>query len=316
MQRNLSLDILKFGLAIMIIALHTRFLYDVNQDLSYFLLNGIFRVAVPIFFVINGYYFVRALSAPLSWFKRGIILYLIWMLIYSYYWLHPSSENFIWISKAIKNLLVGYVHLWYLASMVGAALMLYCLRNLSSTLLLALSLCLYLLGVTIQYIANYHVFNGSPLDALFNTYWIYRSTLFFAFPFFCFGYLIAKHQVHKKINPSIVMLAVAIGCMLLVGESYINLHNTAKPEEFDLMYMLLPLCPLVFILFLNFDIKGNSKSIALYSTSIYLVHLLVLVQLEALTQLQGSMLTLATLVISIAISFVLVAVNRRVKYLL
>ncbi len=316
MQRNLSIDILKFGLAIMVVAIHAGFLSEVSQQLCYVLINGVFRIAVPIFFVINGYYFAKVLSSPSAWLKRGLILYLLWMLIYSYYWFNPSEINVYFLAKIVKTLLVGYEHLWYIASMLGAAVILYYLRNLSPRLLLVIALVLYVVGTAFQYLGNYHFFKGSPLDTLFNTLWVYRSSVLFAFPFFCIGYLIARYQVHKKIKPAQLAVGVAVGLILLASESYINFNSMVKREGFDMLFSLLLVCPLVFMLFLSFNIEGKSKNIAFYSTAIYLVHFFIITQLKALTQLHGSMLTLAAIIISLAISFVLIMVNQRVKYLL
>jgi len=89
-----------------------------------------------------------------------------------------------------------------------------------------------------------------------------------------------------------------------------------KREGFDMLFSLLLVCPLIFMLFLGFNMPGHNKNIAFYSTSIYLVHFFIIIQLKALTQLHGSLLTLAAIIISLAISFVLVTLNQRVKYLL
>ncbi|MES2824862.1 MAG: acyltransferase [Pseudomonadota bacterium] len=316
MQRNLSIDLLKFGLAILVVAIHTGFLGDVSQQLCYILISGIFRIAVPIFFVINGYYFAKVLSSPSAWLKRGLILYLVWMLIYSYYWFNPSGINAYSLLKIVKTLLVGYEHLWYIASMLGAAVLLYYLRNLSSTLLLVLAVVFYIAGTMFQYLGNYHVFKGSSLDVFFNTLWIYRSPVLFAFPFFCIGYLIAKYQVQQKIKPLYLAIGVGVGLILVASESYINFTSMVKREGFDMLFSLLLVCPLVFMLFLGFNVPGKSKNIAFYSTAIYLVHFLIIIQLKALTELHHSILTLAAIVISLAVSFVLVMINQRVKYLL
>lgn len=300
----------------MVIAIHTLFLSDLSEELSYITINGIFRVAVPIFFMVNGYYFTRFLQSPFPWLKRGLILYLVWMLIYSYYWFLPSGTDLSSLVQTAKAIVVGYEHLWYVASMLGAAIMLYCLRRLPSRRLLALAIGLYLLGTSIQYLGNYHFFKGAILDRLCNALWLYRSTFLLAFPFFCIGHLIGKYQLNTKIKPSHLTIGLGIGLLLVAAESYINLHLMAKREGFDMLFSLLLVCPLAFIFFLDLNIKGNNKNLAIYSTAIYLVHFFVILQLKSLTQLHGSMLTLATILISIAIAFVLVRINHRVKYLL
>lgn len=59
MQRNLSLDFLKIVLSFFVVGLHCSFLIDVNTDAYFATVRGIFRLAVPIFLIISGYYFLR-----------------------------------------------------------------------------------------------------------------------------------------------------------------------------------------------------------------------------------------------------------------
>lgn len=51
MNRNFSLDILKLFMAFMVVGLHAGFLGDFTSLGEYLSVNGIFRIAVPIFLV-------------------------------------------------------------------------------------------------------------------------------------------------------------------------------------------------------------------------------------------------------------------------
>ena len=68
-MRNLSLDYLKVFLAVCVVFLHGGWLYDINELVGYLHVNGLFRIAVPLFFIINGYYFYNISS--LSSFIRS-----------------------------------------------------------------------------------------------------------------------------------------------------------------------------------------------------------------------------------------------------
>lgn len=57
--RNNSIDIFRMFCAITIVMIHTKFLYDVNFDLGYFFRHVASRVAVPFFFCIMGYYYIK-----------------------------------------------------------------------------------------------------------------------------------------------------------------------------------------------------------------------------------------------------------------
>ena len=56
-MRNLSLDILKIIMAFFVVFLHMHLFKEVYPSLSYVLVNGLFRLGVPTFLIISGYYF-------------------------------------------------------------------------------------------------------------------------------------------------------------------------------------------------------------------------------------------------------------------
>ena len=55
--RNSSIDMPKISMSFMIIGIYSGFLGDQSSLAEHLFVNGIFRTAVPIFFIINGFYF-------------------------------------------------------------------------------------------------------------------------------------------------------------------------------------------------------------------------------------------------------------------
>lgn len=49
LTRNISLDVLKLTMAFMVLGLHAGFLSDYSKSGEFLFVNGIFRIAVPIF---------------------------------------------------------------------------------------------------------------------------------------------------------------------------------------------------------------------------------------------------------------------------
>ncbi len=97
LNRNVSLDILRFSMALSVVGLHAGFLADLTPLGSCLTVNGIFRIAVPVFLLINGFYFYPVLIKGKSadWLKRVLYLYVFWMLFshgvgqnnpYNYFW--------------------------------------------------------------------------------------------------------------------------------------------------------------------------------------------------------------------------------------
>lgn len=317
MNRSLSVDILKILLACLVVGIHSGFLEDFSTLARYLTAGGVFRIAVPIFFVINGFYFFSVPQDRIAtWFKRVLLLYLFWTLFYIGYWFRMETVNLFEIARVIKTLLVGHEHLWYLPAMMGAAAVLLVVKKFSTQLLLATALFLFAIGLSIQYLGNYHVFSDSRIDKLLNVLWLYRNFLFFAFPFFTFGYLLRRTEIYKQLSLQLVTTLAIGGLLLLLLEVYLDFKLQPALEGFDIFLFLILACPLVFILALKFEIKGDSKTLALYSTGIYFIHPLFISLISARVDLGGTLLTFVVIGLSTAASWLLIKINSKVKFIL
>lgn len=302
-------------MAAMVVGLHTRFLSDVGDFANYITVNGIFRIAVPTFLIISGFYFypVMIKNNQSAWFKRVLILYFVWMFFYSYFWLSMPEFS---LARLLFEFVVGYYHLWYIAGMIGAALILVVARKANEKFLILMVIMTFSIGVTIQYTGNYHVFSGTILDQVFNQDWSHRNAALFSFPFFCLGFLINKHSLHRNFSITVAALLTIAGMTLLVGESYLNFTQPGRGGEFDNYASLILACPALFILVANLNVSGSSKNLALYSTAIYLIHVLIIKSIGKVTHLDGSLLTLSVLAASVIASYFLVEANRKLKVIL
>ena len=137
-SRNFSLDLLKIILSIFIILLHCRFFIEYNLGASYLATEGLFRIAVPLFFLINGYFFYYTIKHKglKKWLIRVISLYIIWMLLYSPLWFSLH------IKSIINNIIIGYHHLWYIKALCLCGVVLFFIRKMNKRYILILSLVL------------------------------------------------------------------------------------------------------------------------------------------------------------------------------
>lgn len=318
MTRNIALDILKVLLAIMVVGIHTFFLRDINSLAEYLTVNGIFRMAVPIFFLTSGFYFYQALAGDTHarWLKRVLMLYAFWMLFYSYFWFRPTA----WSPEELRRLLLivflGYYHLWYVAGVIGAALMMTFMRDWRWPWVTALVILAYGVGTVLQYTVSYRLSNDPAVDRFLADSWTHRNFLFSAFPFFCMGYFINKFDLHRKITLGIAMTAACIGLISLLAESWTNFHNLANDTGFDNMASLILVCPAIFICTLKMNIQGGSKNLSLYSAGIYFVHIFFLLACLRLFDMDGTRLTFLILGLSLIASFFLIKINKRLKVIL
>ena len=314
MHRNIALDILRLIMAFMVIGIHARFLADVSPLGEYLTVNGLFRIAVPVFLMINGFYFLPVLSKNnhRKWLKRIFILYVIWMLFYAYAWLDVPDLSFESLMKIAHRILFGYLHLWYIAGLIGATVLFLFMRRFSPAVILISILLTFATGVFIEYSGNYQLFQNSAVSPIFEYDWIHRNFLFVSYPFFALGYMINKYSLYKRISMDIIVVLSLIGLGALLGEAYINFHH---PDSDNLVTVIL-LTPALFILFLKIDIAGHSKKIALYASSIYFIHIFFLGFLFKYTEIKGTLLTLVVFILSAIASFFVIKINNRFKFIL
>ena len=171
MKRNISLDILKLLLVLLVLVTHC-IPNDTLTVFSYLSKQGLFRIAVPIFLIINGYYFYNIIENKgfYKWFKKILILYTIWMIFYSYFWFYIPELSPKEIAKLFHKIITGYYHLWYISGLFFAACMLIAVRNSSLRFIVfSISVC-YLAGCAIQYLGNYQYFEGNVLSKTFRNH--------------------------------------------------------------------------------------------------------------------------------------------------
>lgn len=305
MGRNLSIDVLKIVLAFFVVFLHMNFLRDSYPVLGFVLVNGLFRIAVPVFLVITGYYFFH-IDQPKKlkkWLFRTLLLYAIWMAVYFSYW--KDSK------QIVLTVIFGYHHLWYLIGTFFSGIILYLLRNQNSGLLIITAMFLFLLGYAVQVLGNMHYFKDGK-DPVLNMYLLYRNFLFVCFPFLTAGFLINRHQIDiSKYKHSFLWVLLSVLCVF--AESFFN-YREISSESTDVLFSLSFACPLIFLYCQSIYIKTTSKILANLSTAIYVVHPLIM-KSDFYTEIK-SFKILIFLMILIPLSFGLVYLNRKLKYLL
>lgn len=311
MQRNLSIDILKMLLAICVVFLHTHIFYDVSTLLGHSLVQGLFRLAVPIFLVITGYYFfyINNFQKYKKWLKRIFILYTVWMLFYlPFWWTKNLSYNF----TVLYN---GYFILWYIISVLLGGSLLYACRNMQDKLLFLLSSILFFTGVLLQQMGNLHFFHGQ-IDFELNQYTTHRNFLFVSFPLLTLGWLLNKYKdrIAQKFQVRLWHVLVAIG--LVLTESLGNYFLISKQQSLDQMFSLFIAAPVIFLYLLNKNIPGTHKQIANLSTAIFLIHPFFLYHFKNDFIGKQTMLSFIVLSCSVLSGLILVQINKKVKYLL
>lgn len=323
MERNLLLDLLKLLLAFMVVGIHAEFLIEVSKIGSYLLTQGIFRIAVPLFLIINGYFFYKIIFTGIKkWLLRLFILYMFWMFFYSYAWysIDINQSFMINVFHIVKKVLVGYHHLWYIPATIGAGILLYFLRHLSDKSLIFIGSILYIMGMTIQYTGSYHYFENIFIDGTFNKLHIYRNFLFMGFPFFLVGYLVAKKNIKEMYNIPTLLFLILLGFVLLLFEANYNFQNlqmnNTEIKPFDLLFSLLFICTFIFLLILKLPIKSKNRQLTVMATAVYFIHPFFLAIVLESFEFTSILKTLFAILLSLLASIVLIYLNKQIKWIL
>jgi surface polysaccharide O-acyltransferase-like enzyme len=317
-QRNVSIDVLRVAMSIMVIGLHCNFLADVNDTARALLVNGLFRLAVPTFLVISGYYFFEAMLRHESklWLRRLVVLYFLWTVLYSPFWLVDTNGHLQTRNNLIISVVVGYWHLWFLPGVIGAALMLLALRRLSDLSLTLLLVIFFAVGVLVQYDGIYHFTSDSRLSKLTSITWSHRNFLFLGFPLFCAGYLIRKTNLDRATSPAMACCLTAASILALIGEAYFNHLMANRRGGMDNLMSLLIASPALFIATKQLYIAGNSKNLARISASIFFIHGLLIELALRYLSIGETPLTLLVIALSVVAAPIIMQANRRWPYLL
>lgn len=297
--RQGALDALRLLLAAAVVGIHAQLLHDAPSPLGHLTTEGLLRLAVPLFLLINGYFLQPLLDQPGAmrrWLLRIARLHLIWAALYAPLWLASAASPPDALKAAAAALLVGYYHLWYLPALLGAGVLLWLLRGLSAAALGASALALYALGVAIQYLG--------PDWGLASTH-LHRNALLFALPFVAFGALIRRTPRATQLSPSAVRLALLAGLAAVLLESWLmQAQGQPQGRTIDQLATLAWAAPALFIWALQQPTPRGwlgSHHTARLAAGVFLIHIYPLT-LGRLMGLEATALTLFALAASVPLS--------------
>ncbi|MEW5675147.1 acyltransferase family protein [Flavobacterium enshiense] len=241
-NRSASLDVLKLGLAFLIVALH---IFPVSKMLgisglfSYAISSGITRIAVPTFFIVSGYLLRNKLNDKtylIKYCKRIFLLYIVWQLIYLPDLLYHYHLKWFSTTELLYKLIYGYWHLWYLIANVLGVVLLYLSRNWKIETKLTVIFLVFVIGYMFQLAYKLNVFEQLPVfTKVYNGIGTTRNGVFFAFPFLVLGSLYDYWKFSSKHFQWFLFLC----CLGLLFESF--LYYSLKLGALDFFVFLLPI---------------------------------------------------------------------------
>lgn len=224
------------------------------------------RLGVPFFFAVSGMFL--SMSFQKRGYRNAFIhyenniarLFVVWLIIYLPIIYLNNDDNLLMLAQKIIFCTPAY--LWYLSSMIFAAIPFCLIKN--RKVLYPIALCLYLSGTLFSesyswLIGEIHFYNEIFLTT--------RNGLFFALPMMCVGEIAFSLQEKIKIRNMNICLIISI--IILFAEITVVQHFAADTADTS-MYIFLPLVTLFILAALlrfnpDFDTDFfRGSSIAIY----------------------------------------------------
>ncbi len=323
-----GLDVGKFILSLFVIAVHTSPLKSISITPNFILVQIISRNAVPMFFMISGYFFYYKRGTSTikigrftineyyyKYLKRMLQIYFVWSLVYLF---DVVNRYFIGSEVPFPLFLIlymywavvygTYLHLWYFPSVIFAITIVQWLgKRIGLDRLLLISLGLYSIGLFGD--SYYGMVKNIPLIAGFykTIFFLVNTTrngLFFALFFVCLGALMSQREIHLK--PLKSGIYTLISFLFLTWEAF-ALRFYSDPNDYNFMIGLIPVAyfGFQFLLGINLKFKWDYKFLRESSTVIFFSHPLFLILFNYVFPLYGQHFTAYLSVIRFFFVFIL-----------
>lgn len=271
-MKKINTDILRLIAAFMVVAIHTYPLSFLSDNIDYLFTRILFRVAVPFFLMITGYFILakKDKKVLIEYTKKILVLYIISIVIYLPINVYNGYFHNINLFSLIKDVcLTGtFYHLWYFpATVIGLWVSFFLLNKLSLKKSLIITSVLYLIGIFGD--NYYNLISSLPfINSIYKGIFFifdYPRNFFLAPIFLIMGYLLKINKsklTHKKLLAIIFTITMLIEGLICLKFNLYR-HNS----------MYFSLIPLMYILFsLITENKNTNKDIRSISTYIYIIH--------------------------------------------
>lgn len=318
MERNKAIDLTKFVMSICIIGIHSQIFKNMSLSLYNVIPMGIMRIAVPLFFVISGYYFYQRLQQgkeTKNYISSLVKLFLIFeaielVLYLPAYMMQGEFNIFLYLWKSLSTGLGGAY--WYIISLIISFVVVKQSWKKQKILpIMIVGIMLYLIVFSVDSYAG--LFDGTTIQKVASIHtliWTWPqaglcSSLFFV----SLGAYIYQKKPQFKVSLIHVLLSIA----LLGAEAYFLQSSIALDAN---CYLTLFICvPVIFLYLLQHPyISFETKQLGQMSTYIYMSHPIVLSVLRAMSPImstQYEILFISATLICILIAYTLIEFKKK-----
>jgi surface polysaccharide O-acyltransferase-like enzyme len=323
-SRSYSIDFIKGIAALSIVCLHCA-----NNDAFDSILHLVGRLAVPMFFIITGYYLPSMIKTGhipkhivkiLKIILGGLLFYLPLICIEAYF-----RGNLLWqlthviewdmlLDKLVRaqypfNVEAG--HLWYLIAIlyILCFLYFYSKKHKISKLYFLIPI-LFLIGYIISSIVDQY-------DSRMRSY--YQNFLFTGMPYVLLGHLIHEKTEHKQFDNKLLGKLIVLCAVLYIAEIGFYVFIGLPPHREHYLFII-PLVSLILIWASQNSQFGKNNIITTigrdYSICIYVVHRYFVINSYGLTGspiIDSKLQMLISLGLSLLVAYLFVSIKKRLK---
>lgn len=294
-----GIDYFRFIAALLIVAIHTSPLSSFSETGNFIFTRIVSRVAVPFFFMTSGFFLISRYTCNAekleAFIKKTTLIYGVAILLYipiNVYNGYFKMDNL--LPNIIKDIVFDgtLYHLWYLpASIIGAAIAWYLVKQWAYRKAFAVTLVLYIVGLfgdSYYGIAENIPSLNSFYHLIFQVSDYTRNGIFFAPIFFVLGGYISDNKDKLSFKKSIIGFTT---CFSLMFAEALTLHRFELQRHDSMYVFLLPSICFLFYFLMHFKGK-NRAQLRTISLIIYIIHpfVIVLIRLFAkITHLQNAL---------------------------
>lgn len=274
-KRAINIDFVRVILALLVMVIHS---VRVEGPMSFYIVNGLARVAVPLFFILTGMSLNRERIIEWcyikSYIRKQVQIFFPWIALYAFIAVCSFVKD--------KNILYGgslFIQFWFVvATWIAITLMHFLLSrfDLKKTLLLAFALHVFgilgdgYLGVT-QQIPFLSTFYSLFLAIFFKT----RTGLFFGLFYMCLGMYLSRERIWLKLSNRLIVVLIVITLILQYLE--INMLLMKQTPHYNMYFTLIPLTSLIICYLKNNESTKKSRiNYKRMSVKIYITHTLMI----------------------------------------
>lgn len=263
-KANSTLDILKFLCAILILGSHCLPILK-NEMFNLYYGQWFFRFAVPLFFISSGYFFSRMdAEKKKTYIKRIFMLYIGATAVYSPFIASTVLNRRFF--EAVKQVFLGYSHLWYLSALFIGLLVFYyfekknVLSKINRTIQYLTIATILLVGA---FFGEYYKLVDIPLITAVGEFIKklggIRHAPFFGIPLIWVGRCIAETNIENKCSLMKCGTFLAGAVLLSLGEFLFLKQQFGTALRCDLtLFNWLPAVPL-FVLSFHMQVSVKTE---------------------------------------------------------